>query len=204
MEILRHFEAIIAQSQSLNILEIGACDGLDSKVMLGLLGSKKYRYHLFEPNKNLIPELCKNLKAYRDKVRIFNLAIGSKVAIVDFFISSYIGSSSIREPTGVYETWPDMTFSKDTCRIITLDYHIEKTMPDEIIDFIWADVQGAEVDLIAGGVETFKKVRYFYTEYSDIEFYRGEIGLQAILDMLPDFEIMDKDGGNVLLRNKNL
>lgn len=206
MEIFKHFERIIAEVESPNILEFGAYDGEDSRTMLGLLGAKKYKYHLFEPNRNLIAELCLNLKEYRDRIKIFNVAIGNDIGVVDFFISSgyNYASSSIREPYKIYDSWPDMKFTPGTCRITTLDHHVEMTMPGEIIDFIWADIQGAEVDLIAGGEETFKRVRYLYTEYSEIEFYRGEIGLQSILDMLPDFEVVDKDGGNVLLINKNL
>lgn len=207
MEIFKHFERIISESESPFIIEFGAYDGADTKTMLELLGNKKYTYHLFEPNRKLIHELCRNLADYRYKIHIFNVAIGSSIGEVEFFISSgeNFASSSIREPHLIYESYPAMKFEKDSCRITTLDYHIDNmNMQDEIIDFIWADIQGAEIDLIKGGEETFKKVRYFYTEYSDIEFYKGEIGLQSILDMLPYFEIVDKDGGNVLLRNNKL
>lgn len=202
MEILKHFEQIISESP--NILEIGAYDGEDSRLMLEILGERKFEYHLFEPNKELIPVLCRNLKEYRNKIHIYNMAVGNSIGHADFYISSeaYPASSSIREPTGVYQTWPEMNFTKDTCRITTLDYHNKMWLQAEVIDFIWADVQGAEIDLIQGGAETFKKVRYFYTEYSDIEFYKGEIGLKGILELLPDFEIVDRDGGNVLLKNK--
>lgn len=207
MEIFKHFERIISESESPNIIELGAYDGEDTKTMLELLGNKKYRYHLFEPNRNLLFELFINLAPYKNRIEIFNAAIGNSIGIVKFFISSgeNYASSSIREPYLVYKTWPDMKFIKDWCTIITLDYHIDNmNMQSEIIDFIWADIQGAEVDLINGGEKTFNKVRYFYTEYSEIEFYKGEIGLQSILDMLPDFEMVEKDGGNMLLRNKKL
>ncbi|MEN9248224.1 MAG: hypothetical protein Q6L50_08560 [Gloeomargarita sp. GMQP_bins_120] len=36
-------------------------------------------------------------------------------------------------------------------------------------DFIWADVQGAEVDLIQGGLQALANTRYFYTEYANTE-----------------------------------
>ena len=41
------------------------------------------------------------------------------------------------------------------------------------IDLIWADVQGAEADLIEGGTEALRRTRYFYTEYNNQELIRG-------------------------------
>lgn len=206
MEIFKHFERIIAEIESPVIIELGGYDGGDTKTMLELLGNKNYTYHLFEPNRKLLFNLFMNLAMFKG-IEIFNAAIGNTIGISDFYISSgeNCASSSIRKPHLIYKEYPDMKFIKDWCTIITLDYHIESMrMDEEIIDFIWADIQGAEVDLIKGGEQTFKKVRYLYTEYSDVEFYKGEINLQSILGMLPDFEMIDKDGGNVLLRNKKL
>jgi hypothetical protein len=99
-----------------------------------------------------------------------------------------------------------MTFTELQCDVITLDYHIKRSgiENERIVDFIWADIQGAEVDLIKGGTETFKRVKYFYTEYANSEYYEGEIGLPEICAMLPDFEIIEDYGGDVLLKNKNL
>lgn len=71
-----------------------------------------------------------------------------------------------------------------------------------IIDFIWADVEGAEEDLILGALETLKYTRYFYTEYSNVKAYNDEINLSQILELLPDFEIDQLFLYDVLLRNK--
>jgi hypothetical protein len=72
----------------------------------------------------------------------------------------------------------------------------------KVIDLIWADVQGAEEDLVPGATDILKRTRYLYTEYSDKEMYRGQTGLSALCDLVPDFEIMEKFRNDVLLRNK--
>ncbi len=70
------------------------------------------------------------------------------------------------------------------------------------------DVQGAESDVIAAGRQTLGNTRFIYTEYSDKELYEGQLSLQAILDLLPSFEVVTKYPreveGDVLLRNTSL
>ncbi len=74
------------------------------------------------------------------------------------------------------------------------------------IDFIWADVQGAESDLIRGAAETLSKTRYFYTEYNDEELYEGQVGLRRLLRMLRKigFELVTRYENDILLRNLHL
>ena len=72
------------------------------------------------------------------------------------------------------------------------------------IDIIKADVQGAERDLIEGGLSSLRKTRYFYTEYNDSEAYEGQPTLEEILSMLPFFSINSKFDNDVLLENRLL
>jgi hypothetical protein len=66
----------------------------------------------------------------------------------------------------------------------TLDTWSTKHEPGPI-DFIWADIQGAEGDLVAGGRETLARTKYVYTECFDDELYEGAPTRVALLDMLP-------------------
>jgi 2-O-methyltransferase len=220
MEIIDRFKQIISDSNAPFIIECGICDAYHSRIMLDILqeSGKKFHYHMFEPSKDLIPHAIRPLKYYLtayDTVKLYNEAIGDKVGKVTFYQSGkiengqmkddYYGSSSIREPKIVKEAWKDMTFNETTCDCVTLDYHIKRSnFENKIIDFIWADIQGAEIDLINGGKEAFKNVRYFYTEYVNSEYYAGQGWLKDICNMLPDFEIVEDYGGDVLLKNKNL
>jgi FkbM family methyltransferase len=225
MEILDRFKEIISQNNAPIVFEFGACDGYHSRLMLDELNKQKgnnFIYHLFEPNSDLHNKIDNNIAPYLGnhfQVNLFGYAIGSKIGEFEFYksggvrkdengniLDSYYGSSSIRKPKLVTEAWKDMTFETTKANIITLDNHIEISgLRDNIIDFIWADIQGAEIDLINGGKIAFnKQVKYLYTEYTDSELYEGEIGKQQILDMLPNFELIEDYGGDMLLKNKNI
>jgi hypothetical protein len=69
------------------------------------------------------------------------------------------------------------------------------------VDLIWADMQGAERDLIAGGGKTLSRTRYLYTEYSNDEWYEGQANLLEIMEMLPLFRVTHRFATDVLLQN---
>lgn len=77
--------------------------------------------------------------------------------------------------------------------------HVKGAFP---IVLVWADVQGAERQLINGGRDTLSKTRYFYTEYSNDELYEGQPSLRQLLRMLPDFKVEKIWTNDVLLVNK--
>lgn len=85
----------------------------------------------------------------------------------------------------------------------TLDTWSAKHEPGPI-DFIWADIQGAEGDLVAGGRDTLARTKYVYTECFDHEFYEGAPTRVALLDMLPGFEVVKLYESDILLRNAAL
>lgn len=220
MEILQRFEGIVSERPRPVVMEFGACDGYHSRIMIDFLirQRKDFIYHLFEPKQDLKISIENNLKSYLtempNKVKFFHKAIGAQMGEVDFYESSgmkvvdghvkevYYGSSSIRKPKLCTEVWEDMRFTLKKCIVDTFDNHLaEHQLTNEVIDFIWADIQGAEVDLIMGGKKAFDNVRYFYTEYVNDEHYEGEIGLNEILKMLPNFEIVEDYGTDVLLKN---
>ena len=72
------------------------------------------------------------------------------------------------------------------------------------IDLIWADVQGAEGDLVRGGTETLAQTKYFYTEFNDHEMYEGQPTLALLRVMLPHFELMRQYENDVLFRNMRM
>jgi hypothetical protein len=218
MDILQKFNEIISQSERPIVLEFGMCDGYHSNVLLNFLSNsrKSFIYHGCEPVKELYDGIILNYSplGYAKK---HNLAIGIEDLIVDFYKSGgeriengvvldrYYGSSSIRKPKLVTDAWKSMTFEKSSVTSMRFDSFKKMIgLENEIIDFIWADIQGAEIDLIKGGTKSFEKVKYLYTEYNNSELYEGEIGLTEICNLLPNYEIVYDFGGDVLLKNKNL
>ena len=189
------------------IIELGMCDGYHSNLMLEQLHSlnKPYTYHGVEPVKHLYDRI--HLKYAGQK---HNIAIASENGELDLHVSggshpqhgSYYGSSSIRSPKLVTQAWERMTFTTQRCTAMTFDTFIESIgLKDKRIDFIWADIQGAEIDLINGGQQALKHTRYLYTEYNNSELYEGCLDLNGILALLPDWELVHDYNGDALLIN---
>ena len=70
------------------------------------------------------------------------------------------------------------------------------------VDFIWIDVQGAELDVFRGAPRTLATTRFIYTEYSDRELYEGQPRLRDLARCLSDFELMVRYPGDALFRNR--
>ena len=71
----------------------------------------------------------------------------------------------------------------------------------DLVDFVWADIQGAEADMIRGGRATLARTRYLFTEYADEELYEGQATLSEILALLPGWRLVELWEEDVLLEN---
>lgn len=195
------------------ILDIGCNDGTDTRRFLRLC--PKAQLYCFEPDPRAAARFKKNMDLYLDRVRLFEIAVSNRNGTIEFHPSNADGSAkewdqsgSIRRPKNhlVEHAWVrfDRPISVETRRLD--DWCSEANLNK--IDFIWMDVQGAESDVIAGARQTLSNTRFIYTEYSDHELYEGQLSLQAILDLLPSFELVTcyPHGveGDVLLRNTSL
>ena len=102
------------------------------------------------------------------------------------------------------QVWPWCKFeSKIAVPVRRLDtwaaeHHISRA------DFIWADIQGTEGDLVRGGLSTLTNTRYLYTEYSDIECHEGQPSLHQLMAMLGKFAVIRRYPMDVLLKNTTL
>jgi FkbM family methyltransferase len=195
------------------ILDIGANSGGEVLQFLKLF--PKASIYCFEPDARAQESFRRRVKS--DRVQLFEMAIGSIDGVVDFNASGgapppELGygrtdwdlSGSIRKPKGHYDMAPWVKFDSVVQVPINRLDTWATTHGVTNVDFIWADVQGAEGDLIEGGRETLKRTRFFYTEYHDHELYEGQITFQQLLAMLPEFEIVQRFSGDVLLRNTAL
>jgi FkbM family methyltransferase len=201
-------EIIRSSSEPVVVLEIGVGRAEDTDRMVDwIIGQRKqYRFFAFEPEQ-------KNLPFIRDKVgkkvEVLDLAIGDKDGFADFTSSgSWPLSGSIKAPKNHLVSYPWIPWQPPVpVPMMRLDTFARlHSLPK--IDFIWADVQGAEDLLIEGGKEALKRTRYFYTEFYNTEEYTGQIGLQEIHNRLPGkWEIVKTwpgdiaGSGNVLFKN---
>jgi len=171
---------------------------------------QNYTYIVFEPDKRFWDALRRNERKYK-KLKFINKAISNVNGKAILYISSgeafgtsvgyqvFDNSSSIKKPTQkMFECWPKMKFRTtqivDTIRLD--DCGIDH------IDFLWCDIQGAELEFIEGGYKTLKKTRFLYTEYNREEIYEGCPNLEIILELLPDWKVIEDYNGDVLLENK--
>jgi 2-O-methyltransferase len=189
------------------IVEVGASTGTDTAEFLTTF--KRGKVFCFEPDPRALIKFESTINDVR--CELYKLALSDQIGEIDFNQSEgnsnkrYIGSSSLKKPYKVLDLWPEIKFTKVIkVQTITLDSWV-KERKIGFIDFVWADVQGAEKELIIGGRETFfKKVKYFYTEFSNNELYKDQPTLNEILDLLPSYVVIKIFASNVLLKNTSI
>ena len=207
MDILNKVQQAIDESNNPTIIELGGCDGFHTEIIAKKLiqSGKPFTYLVLEPVPNLANIIRDKAKNF-PQVQVIEMAIGAKNGNVTFYQSDtkYYGSSSIRKPKRAYEFWNDMSFTELSCQSITLDTLVENYgLSEKVIDFIWADVQGAEKDLILGGLKTLSNTKYFYTEFMEYEVYEGQIfDYLELCKLLENFEVEYKFDYDVLFKNK--
>jgi len=191
------------------ILEIGVHVGQDTKKMLALFPDSVYYGFECDP-RNIATIKSSGLDS---KMHLVEMAISNFDGEGDFYQSNgtpkdhsrnNTASSSLHEPTGHLQHWPWVHFEAPiSVPVCTLDSFCKKYGVYEI-DFIWADIQGAEHNMILGGQNAFKRVKYLYTEYSNKEMYAGQKGLKTLLDALPgNWDIVKDFRSDILLENKS-
>jgi FkbM family methyltransferase len=164
--------------------------------------------HCFEPD----PRAIRKFKATVNSknVHLHEIAIGNVDGAIIFHQSAggesidpegWDHSGSIRAPKAHLEMFPWVRFdTKIEVPVMRLDSWAKINNINNV-DFIWADVQGAEEDLILGGIDTLMKTRFFYTEYYDNECYEGQLRLDQLYQLLNQYLILKKYDNDVLLEN---
>ena len=202
------------------ILDIGTYDGADAQAIASMY--HECEVHCFEADPRSI-DIFLELNRNEEDLYLHTNAIGNVDDVISFHQSdsttrrhshnpnSWSASSSIKKPKEHLTLFPDVEFNNTIqVRCLKLDTWYNNNLKSQIVDFIWADVNGGEEELILGGVETLsRRVRFLYIEFSDRELYENSINKEKILELLPDFELIDTynfqgNFGNVLLKNKLL
>ena len=193
------------------ILEIGASTGEDSLDFLREFSD--IQLHCFEPDPRSVKIHQNTVKDAR--CQLHPIAISDVDGEAEFYqstgpdetgeCSDWLQSSSLKTPKNHLEVYPWCKFKENTVKVPTrsLDSWFAEQDIDQI-DLIWADVQGAEENLIKGALKTLSHTKYFYTEYEDGEFYEGQITLQQIKTLLPKFKAIGYFQNNVLFKNTEI
>ncbi|AXK81769.1 FkbM family methyltransferase [Pseudolabrys taiwanensis] len=199
------------------ILEIGANDGSHTVQFVDLF--PKATVYAFEPDPRALAKF--KARGQHPGVHLFEVALGRIDGEADFHVSSgapegppekiaerypqgWDQSGSLKAPRNHIAAFPWVKF-ENTIKIPTRSLDAwAREHGIGTVDLIWADVQGAEGDLIAGGSETLAQTRYFYTEYSNDEMYEGQPSLAQLVDMLPSFSIFRRYQWDVLFENTTM
>ena len=197
------------------ILEIGCNDGTHTLWFLEVFENPKV--YCFEPDPRAIARF-KTKVGQRSNINLFEIALSDHNGEVEFYQSGgnlneekakampkgWDLSGSIRQPKEHLIIHPWVIFDrKITVTTLTLDTWCDKHGIGAI-DFIWMDVQGAEIDVFRGGINTLTKTRFIYSEYCDRELYKGQFNLKQLMKYLKNFNVIIRYPGDVLLRNKQL
>lgn len=193
------------------IVEVGANCGQTTVELLKVM--PRATIHAFEPDPRAIAKFRAAIT--HPGVHLYECAVGAINGTITFHQSSgaedlpdyskgWDQSGSIRRPNSHLKVWPWVKFEQQiTVPIMTLDAWSELHQVEKA-DFIWADVQGAESDLVEGAARFLPSSKYFYTEYSNEEWYEGQITLAELLEKLPDFTLVKRYPMDALFRNKRI
>lgn len=199
-------------------IELGAYNGKDTLTLSNIWkkSGKPFKHYFWEAD----PRWIKHIKEqeWPDGCLLIDKAVNDFTGTCDFFISGgerptpskgrfgiwskYDGSSSVTRPTEhMFKRWKGMLFDETTqVNCMTLDDFSEQENINHV-DFIWADIQGAESKMIKGGIKTLSKTRFLFTEYSG-NIYEGGVCLNELLKILPNFKAHSIFRNDVLLVNK--
>lgn len=227
MEIYLRLTELLAGIARPTILEIGAHWGQDSLEFRRLFPAAEI--WMFEPDPRNIFRIKKS--GIDKAATLIEAAIGDIDGETEFLLSSgapprdsayfdpkappvpWSFSSSLKKPVKHLENVPWVKFDQRAkVKVMKLDTFYSQSgfasqtgsdgKPGRGIDFIWADVQGAEDQMIAGGQQALARTSYLYTEYANEELYEGQINLAEILKRLPGkWDVLADYGDDVLLRN---
>ena len=195
---------IIASEKPL-IIEIGADQGQDTVKLASLFPDSTI--YSFEPDPRNIPLVDSAIKNFKN-VTLITKAVSNTNTKAIFHLSTADeggeGSSSLREPYLATKVHKKIRFEEThEVECVSLDYFCNFNKISKI-DFIWMDVQGAEDLVFEGAKEILQKTKYIYTEYSNIELYKGQVGIELLLSTLPSFRVKKIYTSNVLFENTQI
>lgn len=160
-----------------HICDIGAADGEDTAIYANHF--REARVIAFEPVCESVDQLRARIRAHgiQDRVEVRQIALGRvQGRNTPFFVSDSDAtrsghhrlSSSLLAPRLHKEFHPWCTFRSEVVDVETLDDSVES------VDFIHLDVQGAELDVLAGGQHVLQQTRAVWLEVSNVEMYLNQ------------------------------
>lgn len=194
------------------VLDVGAHLLEEAQQLVPLL--ELPTWHAFEPNpecyRACLDQVVPYLRPRAKELLLYCAAVGASAGEAQLHLSAkrdgqpWTASSSTRAPKNVLAAYPWLCFPKQvTVPVTTLDDHCRRANLSRV-NLVKMDVQGAEIDVIRGGQETFAKTTYVVTEVVENEEYEGQRGLAGLLEALPGrWELVERTTCDALLKRKD-
>ena len=195
MTIYDKIHTYLAHRKSPVIFEMGMHWGEDTRRIMSYCRDEPQEYYGFEPD----PRNISSIDTYKYNLpyefTLIQGAISDKDGESDFHLSDgthlasgnqMTGANSLREPAVVLTKHPWISFDK---KIKVKTYRLDTFCKDnnvDKIDFIWADLQGCEYDMLIGAGDMLNKIGMIFMEYSPLELYKGQKDLKAMLSLFDD------------------
>jgi len=148
----------------------------------------------FEPSLSTFQVLRKNLQEIKmppsiKQITAHPVGLGPEEKEVDFFVASNGQSSSVLKPQLHTTQHPDITFNNmERIKIKTLD-----SFNFTGYNFINMDVQGYELEVLKGSVNTLKEIKWIYTEINRAPLYEGCAMVEELDTFLLNFGFRRQD-----------
>lgn len=170
------------------VIEAGANNGSETIIIGNILKSGRGKIFAFEPAPLPFKVLLINitLNELQQVIQPYDLLLGEEESYVNFFLAS--DSDANQGKSSKYKF--NESSQKITKRQTTLDKFIEEQNIEKV-DFLKMDIQGSELDLMEGGINTLLKYHpIIFTEASNSELNRRG---KSILDLYNKLISMDYD-----------
>jgi FkbM family methyltransferase len=172
------------------LLDIGANIGLVGVPLAQLVKEKKGVVYAFEVQKMLYYALCGTVALNDlDNLHVFNYGLGAEETSLNVPVPDYSKEEDYGEVSLVMPRILNKYTNFESVDIYTID-----SLELPRLDFVKIDVEGMEIDVLKGGVESIKKYRpWCWIEQWNVD---KQI-LIAQFDNL-DYTIYQMDGANIL------
>ena len=149
----------------------------------------------FEPNPTAFKQLqSKAWRKDRERIKVFNVALGSEPGIYLLNLALNGQSSSLLEPKLHLDNHPDIEFSGSVAvEVERLDSILEEKGIDPTGWLLCADVQGYELEVLKGTGKYLESFSAVYLELNEVEMYKGCALAGQVTDFLwsKGFELVD-------------
>lgn len=166
---MKYLHLELAKTKIRGIIDIGAHIALEYEDFVEY-GIKEMIF--IEPLSNNFKRLTERLPE-SDNIKFFNTALGNFTGTALMYVETVHGgqSCSILEPGTHLQTHPSIIFDKR--ELVEIDKLDNLAFNRELYNMINIDVQGYELEVLKGAIETLKYIDVIFAEVNVGEVYKG-------------------------------